>query len=239
MILVNKKRILFISFIIVFSIFYSSLFQDTYLKTELVSSTPVANHVIILDAGHGNPDGGAVSNDGSVIESDINLSVVLKLQNLLETAGCNVLLTRSDENGIYETTAETIRAQKISDMKNRVKIANNSGAELFISIHMNKLPQTQYYGWQSFYKNKDEISKKVAQNIQTSLNYYMKKENKREIKSISKIYLTEHVEIPLVLIECGFLSNQEETELLKTDSYQDKLAWSIYIGIMEYFENIK
>lgn len=239
MFLFNKKRILFISLLIVFSIFYSGISKDIFLTSLPVSSTPVANHIIILDAGHGNPDGGAVSNDGSVIESNINLSVVLKLQNLLETAGCRVLLTRSDENGIYETTAETIRQQKISDMKNRVKIGNNSGAELFISIHMNKLPQTQYYGWQSFYKNKDETSKKIAQNIQTSLNYYMKKENKREIKSISKIYLTEHVEIPLILIECGFLSNQEETELLKKDSYQDKLAWSIYIGIMEYFENIK
>lgn len=239
MFLFNKKRIIFISSIIVFSIFYSGLFKNIFSTIIPVSSTPVANHVIILDAGHGNPDGGAVSNDGTVIESDINLNVVLKLQNLLETAGCNIILTRSDENGIYETTAETIRQQKISDMKNRVKIGNNSDAELFISIHMNKLPQTQYSGWQSFYKNKDEISKKVAQNIQTSLNYYMKKENKREIKSISGIYLTEHVEIPLVLIECGFLSNQEEAELLKTNSYQDKLAWSIYIGLMEYLENIK
>lgn len=239
MILISKKRIVFVSSIIVLAILYSALSIENNFQTEFVSSTPVANHVIILDAGHGNPDGGAVSTDGTVIESDINLSVVLKLQNLLESAGCKVLLTRSDENGIYESTAETIRAQKISDMKNRVKIANNSEAELFISIHMNKLPQPQYYGWQSFYKNKDEISKKIAQNIQTSLNYFMKKENKREIKSISKIYLTEHVEIPLVLIECGFLSNQEETELLKTDNYQDKLAWSIYIGIMDYFENIK
>ncbi len=238
MILINKKRIIFISLIIFSSIFYSALFQDTYLKTELVSSTPISNHIIILDAGHGRPDGGAISNDKTVIESDINLNVVLKLQNLLETSGCKTILTRSDENGIYESTAETIRQQKISDMKNRVEIANNSDAQLFVSIHMNKLEDSQYYGWQTFYKNKDETSKKVAQNIQSSLNNFMKRENKREIKSISKIYLTEHVEIPLVLIECGFLSNQEETDLLKTEKYQDKLAWSIYIGIMEYFNNL-
>ncbi len=114
-------------------------------------------------------------------------------------------------------------------MKNRVKIANNSEAELFVSIHMNKLKQTQYSGWQSFYKNKDEESKKLAENIQTSLNYFIKKENTRTIKSISNIYLTKHVEIPLVLIECGFLSNTEENKLLQTDSYQDEIAWSIYI----------
>lgn len=171
---------------------------------------------------------GASGADGS-LESDINLDIVLKLQNLLEAANCTVLLTRSDENGIYDADSVTIRNKKISDMKNRVEIANNSNAELFVSIHMNKLSQIQYSGWQSFYKNNDEESKKVAESIQTSLNYFIKKENTREIKSISNIYLTKHVEIPLVLIECGFLSNTEENKLLQTDSYQDEIAWSIYI----------
>lgn len=171
---------------------------------------------------------GASGADGS-LESDINLDIVLKLQNLLEAANCTVLLTRSDENGIYDANSVTIRNKKISDMKNRVEIANNSNAELFVSIHMNKLSQIQYSGWQSFYKNNDEESKKVAESIQTSLNYFIKKENTREIKSISNIYLTKHVEIPLVLIECGFLSNTEENKLLQTDSYQDEIAWSIYI----------
>ena len=138
----NKKRLVFINLIIVISIFYYALFSSNNSKTQLVSSTPVGNHTIILDAGHGNPDGGAVGEDGS-IESDINLEIVLKLQNLLEASGCNVILTRSDENGIYETTAETIREKKVSDMKNRVNIANNSNSELFLSIHMNKLEQYQ------------------------------------------------------------------------------------------------
>lgn len=238
MILLNKKRLIFISSAIIISIFTCAISSPKNSNIVTVSSTPVSTHTIILDAGHGNPDGGAVSNDGSAIESNLNLNIVLKLQNLLESSNCTVLLTRSDENGIYEADSNTIRQQKISDMKNRVKIANNSDAELFVSIHMNKLTQTQYSGWQTFYKN-DAISKKVAQNIQTSLNHFMKKENNREIKSISGIYLTKHVEIPLVLVECGFLSNSEETELLKTDSYQDSLAWSIYIGIMDYFETTK
>ncbi len=179
--------------------------------------------------------GGAVGEDGS-IESDINLQIVLKLQNLLESSGCNVILTRSDENGIYETSAETIREKKISDMKNRVDIANNSNAELFLSIHMNKLEQSEYSGWQTFFKNNDDSSKEIAENIQTSLNYFLKKENSRTIKSISGIYLTKNVEIPLVIVECGFLSNPEENKMLQTASYQDELAWSIYIGIMDYFE---
>lgn len=140
------------------------------------------------------------------------------------------------KSGIYETTAETIREQKISDMKSRSDIANNSNAEMFISIHMNKLEQTQYSGWQTFYKNKDDVSKEIAENIQTSLNYFIKKENSRTIKSISGIYLTKNVNIPLVIVECGFLSNEEENKLLQTDSYQEELAWSIYIGIMDYFK---
>ena len=238
MFIFNKKRIIFLSTLIVFSIFYSgfaSNYKDNLIET---SSTPIANHTIILDAGHGIPDGGAVSNDGKIIESNINLNIVLKLQNLLESSGCKVILTRSNQNGIYETDEKTIKSQKISDMKNRVKIGNNSDAELFLSIHMNKLPQSQYFGWQTFYKNKDITSKKIAQYIQTSLNNYIGIENNRQIKSISKIYLTKHVTIPLVLVECGFLSNEKESHLLQTDTYQNILAWSIYIGILEYFEQL-
>ncbi len=233
MIILNKKRLLFINFIIVFSIFFSSITTNNYI--EPVSSTPISNHTIILDAGHGNPDGGAVGNDGS-IEAELNLEIVLKLQKLLEASNCTVILTRSDENGIYEADANTIRKQKISDMKSRAFIANNSNAEAFISIHMNKLEQEKYSGWQTFYKNEDETSKKIAHSIQLSLNHFIKKENSRTIKSISEIYLTKNVDIPLVLVECGFLSNDEENKLLQTEKYQDELAWSIYIGIMDYFK---
>lgn len=232
----SKKRMIFINLSIVFAIFVYSLSSKASLQTQIVSSTPVSNHTIILDAGHGSPDGGATGEDGSV-ESDLNLSLVLKLQNLLESSNCAVVLTRSDENGIYEADSSTIRQKKVSDMKNRVDIANNSNAEMFVSIHMNKLEQTQYSGWQTFYKNQDENSKKIAETIQLSLNNFLKKENSRTIKSISGIYLTKNVQIPLVLVECGFLSNVEENKLLQTDSYQNELAWSIYIGIMDYLNS--
>ena len=236
MILLNKKRILFISSIIICAIFSCSLVSQELSKSELVSSTPIANHVVILDAGHGNPDGGATNSSGDIIESNLNLQIVLKLQNLLESSNCTIILTRSDENGIYEIDANSIREKKISDMKNRVKIANNSNAEAFISIHMNKLNQTQYSGWQTFYKSDDECSKFLAQTIQTNLNSFIKIGNTRQIKPISGIYLSKNVEIPLVIVECGFLSNYEESNLLKTDNYQNCLAWSIYNGIMDYFK---
>ncbi len=233
MFIFSKKRMIFINLSIVISILIYSLSSSSFSRTQLASSTPVSNHTIILDAGHGNPDGGATGADGS-IESNLNLDIVLKLQNLLESSNCTVILTRSDENGIYEADSNTIREKKISDMKNRANIANNSNAEMLVSIHMNKLEQTQYSGWQTFYKNQDEDSKKIAERIQLSLNSFLKKENTRTIKSISGIYLTKNVQLPLVLVECGFLSNTEENKLLQTDSYQNELAWSIYIGIMDY-----
>lgn len=238
MILLNKKRILFICFIIVCSIISSDLVNQNNQDLKPVSSTPVSNHVVILDAGHGNPDGGATNSNEDIIEADLNLQIVLKLQNLLESSNAIVILTRSNENGIFEADANSIKEKKISDMKNRVKIANNSEAELFISIHMNKLPQTQYSGWQTFYKENDLESKNLAQNIQSNLNYFLKTKNSRQIKPISGIYLTKHVNIPLVIVECGFLSNYEEAQLLKENSYQNILAWSIYTGIMDYFNKI-
>ena len=239
-IVIKRKILLFLMillFLIIFIILYNIIFKHFLLiKNIAVSSTPVSNHVVILDAGHGMPDGGAVGTNGS-IESELNLEIVLKLQKLLEASNCIVILTRSDENGIYDTDANTIREKKVSDMKNRVKIANNSNAEIFISIHLNKLEQENVSGWQTFYKNDDKISKELAYKIQKDLDYFMKKNNKKEVKSISNIYLTKNVEIPLVLIECGFLSNNLENELLQNDTYQDKLVWSIYTGIMDFFAN--
>lgn len=246
MIILNKKRILFLTLSFIFSIcFYNiSNLENNNTNNNVrinknnisaTSSIPAANHTIILDAGHGSPDGGAVSTDGKIIEADLNLNIVLKLQELLETSNTTVILTRSDENGIYEENADTIRKKKVSDMKNRVKISKDSNAEIFISIHMNKLNETQYKGWQTFYKADDEKSKNLANCIQNNLNYFIDSNNKRSIKSIDKIYLSKNVEIPLVIVECGFLSNSEEASLLNTDTYQDKLAWCIYSGILDYF----
>ena len=170
-----------------------------------------------------------------VSEADINLKIVLKIQNLLEQAGSNVILTRSDENAIYDLDKKTLRQKKVSDIKNRVKIGNNSKADIFISIHLNKIPQEQYWGWQTFYKKQDDKSRKLAQSLQNGLNETIQKENKRDIMSIDNVYIIKHVEIPIAIVECGFLSNEQEQQLLQQDEYQDKIAWGIYIGIMDYF----
>ena len=197
-------------------------------------SLPVSGKVVVIDAGHGIPDEGAEVGDGTT-EAQTNLKIALKLQNLLEQSGCTVILTRSDENGIYDLDSKTLKQKKISDIRNRVKIGNESSADIFVSIHLNKIPQEQYDGWQTFYNKNSEQGQKLAKLIQANLNEAIQKENKRVAAKIENIYIINNVEIPTTIVECGFLSNPQEKELLLTDSYQNRLAWGIYNGIIDYF----
>ena len=182
------------------------------------------------------PDEGAESSTGTT-EAETNLKIALKVQNLLEQSGATVILTRSDENAIYDLDSQTLKEKKISDIHNRVKIGNESSADIFVSVHLNKIPQQQYWGWQCFYKSGNEASTKLAKLLQQNLNEAIQKENNRVAMKIDNVYIVKHVEIPLSIVECGFLSNPEEEQLLLTDEYQDKLAWGIYSGITEYFNN--
>ncbi len=209
--------------------------QEKNEITQETTATPVSGKVVILDAGHGGEDGGAVSSNG-ISEAEINLQITLKVQQLLEQNGTTVLLTRSDENAIYDLNSKTLRQKKVSDIKNRTQIGNNSSADIFVSIHLNKIPQQQYYGWQCFYKDKNEQSEKLAKCIQNNLNQAIQKENKRLAMKINDIYIVKKVEIPISIVECGFLSNPQEEQELQQDEYQEKLAWGIYTGICEYFE---
>ena len=168
-------------------------------------------------------------------EAKINLQIVLKLQKLLESNGCTVILTRSDENGIYDANSKSIREKKISDIKNRVKIGNESHADIFVSIHLNKISESQYWGWQCFYKKGDEKSIELAKQIQSNLNEAIRKDNKRVAMKLDTVYLMKHVEIPISIVECGFLSNPEEEKQLQNEEYQNNLAWGIYNGIIDFF----
>ena len=203
-------------------------------KTVQTVTLPVTNKVIVIDAGHGVPDEGAESSNG-ISEAKINLNIALKLQTLLEQSGATVILTRSDENAIYDIDSKTLKEKKMSDLKNRVKIGNESSADIFVSIHLNKIPQSQYDGWQTFYKEGSEDGARLAKTIQENLNKTIQKENNRIAKTIDKIYIIKHVEIPTTIVECGFLSNPDEEKLLLEDEYQNKLAWGIYNGIIDYF----
>ena len=180
---------------------------------------------------------GAESSNG-ITEAQINLKITLKLQELLEQSGCIVILTRSDENAIYDLDSKTLKQKKISDIHNRVKIGNESSADIFVSIHLNKINQQQYYGWQTFYNTKNEKSKDLAEQIQGKLNETIQKENNRIAMKLNTVYIMKHVEIPISIVECGFLSNPQEEKELQQDEYQNQLAWGIYNGIISYFQNI-
>ena len=191
-------------------------------------------NVLFLMQGTEYQTNGAESSNGTT-EAQINLKIALKIQNLLEQSGCKVILTRSDKNAIYDLDSKTLRQKKISDIRNRVKIGNESSADIFVSIHLNKIPQEQYDGWQTFYKEGSEDGAKLANVIQNNLNKTIDKENNRVPKTIENIYIIKHVEIPTTIVECGFLSNNEEEKKLLNDEYQNKLAWGIFNGIIDYF----
>lgn len=234
MIILSKKRIGTITAILLVALFAFTFQTANLNNTVQTVSLPVSNKVIVVDAGHGKPDEGAQSSNGTT-EAETNLKIALKLQTLLEQSGATVILTRSDENAIYDLDKTTLREKKVSDIHNRVKIGNESSADIFVSIHLNKIPQSQYYGWQCFYKQNDEKSTNLAKSIQENLNDAIQKENKRVAMKLDSVYIMKHVEIPISIVECGFLSNPEEEAKLLTDEYQDKLAWGIYNGIMDYF----
>lgn len=235
MIVLSRKRISLIVlcvFISVFTFMFTTAKKDE--NTQTTVTLPVSGKIVILDAGHGVPDEGAQSSNGTT-EAETNLKITLKVQNLLEQSGCTVILTRSDENAIYDLDSKTLKQKKISDIHNRVKIGNESSADIFVSIHLNKIPQQQYYGWQCFFKDGNEQSEELAKKLQENLNKSVDKENNRVAMKIDNVYIVKHVEIPLSIVECGFLSNPEEEKQLLEDSYQNKLAWGIYNGIIEYF----
>lgn len=237
MIILNKKRITLILSGIFLSVFVFILTtgnaeeQNKYISTV---SLPASGKTIVIDAGHGVPDEGAQSSNGTT-EAETNLKIALKLQNLLEQSGCTVILTRSDENAIYDIDSKTLKQKKISDIKNRVKIGNEASADICVSIHLNKGDSSAYSGWQTFYKKNDEKGKRLATSIQNELKETIKVDNKRTAHEISGIYLVDNVDIPITIVECGFLSNPQEAKKLLTDEYQNELAWGIYSGILNYF----
>ena len=191
--------------------------------------------VIVIDAGHGEPDGGAVGKDGTT-EAGLNLLVAQKLNNLLSQAGIKTVMTRTTNEGIYDPAAKNIAEKKRTDMRKRREIQSSVGAELFISIHMNQFEQSKYHGAQVVYDGANADAKRLAECIQSSLKDGVEPENSRHaMKADSGIYLLKKAPVPSVIVECGFLSNEEELAKLKTDEYQTKLAWAIMKGIESYY----
>lgn len=191
--------------------------------------------IIVIDPGHGGIDGGAKSENG-VIEKDINLSIALKTKKLLEDKGYKVIMTRSEDVGLY-TEGKKVREKKREDLGNRVKIKRDTKCDVFISIHQNMFPQKNCKGAQVWSSN-NENSKKLGQIIQKSFKENLDKNNKREAKVAKKEYkiLNDSYEGASVIVECGFLSNEEECALLVKGEYQEKIANTLLKAVEEYFK---
>ena len=191
--------------------------------------------IVIIDAGHGGFDGGAVSDDGTV-EKDINLSIALYLQEYLSIFNIKTIMIRETDCSVEDNGLNTIRQKKSSDLHNRMKIMEETDNAIFVSIHQNKFPDGKYSGTQVFYspKTKDE-SQVLAQIIQDYIVNTLQKDNKRQIKECgTSVFLMYNAVKPAVLVECGFLSNYEETQRLKSSEYQKKIAFCIAMGIQNY-----
>lgn len=194
--------------------------------------------VIILDAGHGGFDGGAIGSNGT-IEKNINLAISLKLRDMLENAGYTVIMTRETDIALNDEEDTSTRNKKVSDMHNRLNLTNLYPGSTLISIHQNKLDgDSKVYGGQIFYSPNQESSQILAQYIQDEFNTHIQPEKAREIVKTGKnLYLFYNAQNTAVLCECGFLSNPEEEAMLNTEDYQFKIAYCIFSGIMIYNDN--
>lgn len=191
---------------------------------------------IVVDAGHGGEDGGAVGVNGSV-EKDINLAIALALAEKLKASNFPVVLVRDGDYSVGDQTLNTVAERKRSDTKNRVQLVEETGDCLLISIHQNQFSQSQYSGAQMFYSPNNGESAQLAECIRQSVVNSLQPENTRQNKEAGEeIYLLTHCQVPGVLVECGFLSNPEEAQRLVQQEYQQDMASAIYNGIISFIE---
>lgn len=210
-------------------------FLGNSTNAVLVSAQADSTPSIIIDAGHGGFDGGAVAADGTV-EKDINLSISKKLSQILKFNGFRVIMTRESDIGTDTTNSNVIAKKKKSDMVNRLKVIEDNSDSLYISIHLNKFTTSAASGAQVFYSPNNRESFNLGNAIQSSIKNMLQPENYRAIKKGTKsTYLLYNAKSPAVIVECGFLSNTQELKMLKTEDYQTKIAVCISAGILNYY----
>lgn len=232
----TKKSVTAMIVLILFSSFLSIIYilnNGSYVPAFVKNKT---SRQVVIDPGHGGEDGGAVV--GDVFEKDINLKIAKILKELLDVSGFQTIMTRTEDISIYDEGADSLRKKKCSDLINRLKIANENENAVFVSIHQNKFPQSKYWGAQVFYGGKNENSKELAEHLQNTIVKMLQPSNKRNIKPVKdNVYLIYNAKIPAVLCECGFMSNKDEMALLRDESYQKKMAFSIYAGILKFYNS--
>lgn len=221
---------LILSFISVFALYT----QNNH--SAVVSGTVLTGKVVVIDAGHGSPDSGAIGFSGTK-EKDLNLEIAKKLGTYLKKYGANVIYTRENDSAIVSRADNLSGSVKLNDLKKRKVIRDSSQADLFISIHMNIFTEKKYSGAQVFYSGDHVQSKILAESIQASLKNFVNYKNNRTAKESKSIYILKGCQIPSVLVECGFISNPDEEKKLISQNYQEDVAYAISAGIIKYLSN--
>lgn len=211
--------------IFLFSLIIFSSLVYTY-RITVPTMLPISGKTIVIDPGHGGWDPGKTGNIGEN-EKIINLQISQILQKYLETSGANVVITRNEDEALGDS--------KNKDMKERKNIADSSYGDILVSIHQNSFPKESAKGAQVFYYGTSEESKKLAEFVQSRLISEADNENKRTAKANTDYYMLKAMKLPCIIVECGFLSNSNEEKLLNDKKYQEKIAWAIYMGIIDYF----
>lgn len=224
----------------IFLLFGAILHHGNVIQTanyQISEQNSQSTPVLIIDAGHGGEDGGAVASDGTV-ESGINLAIALQIEKVAQLSGWETVMTRRQDISIHDPDCETLRQKKVSDLKNRAALCANTGNGILISIHQNSLPQSpSVHGAQVFY-NGEPGSQELAQAIQDNLNSFINYDSPKAPKAISSdIYLMENAQCPAILVECGFLSNRDETINLKNEKYQKKISSVIFAAAADHLSS--
>jgi N-acetylmuramoyl-L-alanine amidase len=238
-VLVKKSNMLLIGlvFLLLVAIYSLNIGND---RTVSVTNDEKVQRIVVLDAGHGGEDPGAVSDYSGIKEKDVNLIIAKKAKELLENEGYKVLLTREEDVLVYEPGTQRMFQKRKQDLLKRKKMMDESGADAVVSVHLNKFEQTQYHGAQVFFPHNSPDSTKLAVSIQKSIKETADPRDYRQALVRGKvnelpIIIFRDLKVPTVVVECGFLSNVEEDSRLASEEYQGKLALAIKQGIVNYF----
>lgn len=232
-----KKRLKIIGFITGLIVLFFILQYD-FMENKSWNSwnLPLTGKIILLDPGHGGPDGGA--GDKKTMEKDIALDISLKVRDYLQQQGALVLMTRETDKDLADSGTRGYSRRKVEDLKKRLKLINHSDIDLFVSIHLNAIPSSRWSGAQTFYATQHKENERAARFIQDELRRNLGNTT-RKAKPLNQVYILKNAEKPGALVEVGFLSNPMEKSNLKKESYQDKVAASIYKGVSRYFTKEK
>lgn len=204
-----------------------------YVSSLQKEQTDLNTRTVVIDAGHGGNDPGKVGiNDA--LEKDVNLSIALKVRKYLEQQDIKVIMTREEDRGLYE---ESDANKKVRDMKQRLSIIETADPALVVSIHQNSYPEESVNGIQVFYYKDSIKSREAALIMQEQMIHTLKPKKEREAKDNKSYYLLKKTTVPIIIVECGFLSNKEEASKLVTPTYQEQVAWAIHLGILRYLNS--